>query len=90
MRWLCAIASVAVCGDYSCSFSDGYYFTNKGRTAVEKAFLEMGGSILTRNQKECIDHIAISERFCGKEKVSVEEWNQEKVLSDHKGIVVDF
>ena len=50
----------------------------------------MGGSILTRNQKECIDHIAISERFCGKEKVSVEEWNQEKVLSDHKGIVVDF
>lgn len=44
--------------------------------------------LLTEAQPECIDHIALTRGFGNQKKVRVEEWNQDKLLSDHKGIVV--
>ncbi|PNH18632.1 hypothetical protein B6K86_08490 [Lachnospiraceae bacterium] len=51
---------------------------------------DCGLSLLTKNQPECIDHIALTEDFAGNAEVKIVEWNQSKTLSDHKGIVVSF
>ena len=79
---------VCVCGDYNCSFGDNYYFTKSGRVKVLNAFSEKEIAILTENQPETIDHIAISQKFIEGAIVEVEEWNGDKSLSDHKGIAV--
>jgi endonuclease/exonuclease/phosphatase family metal-dependent hydrolase len=44
---------------------------------------------LTQDVPECIDHIAVSKGFAG-ERAAVAEWNKDKPLSDHKGIVVEI
>ena len=79
---------LCVCGDFNCSFSDNYYFTKAGRNTLETAFADCQMSILTKNQPECIDHIALTSSFMDDTIVSVEEWNLDKSLSDHKGIAV--
>jgi endonuclease/exonuclease/phosphatase family metal-dependent hydrolase len=81
---------LCVCGDFNCSFSDNYYYTKAGRIALEDMFTRNGIDLLTRNQPECIDHIAISRGFSGVAAVRVEEWNNDKTLSDHKGIVAEL
>jgi endonuclease/exonuclease/phosphatase family metal-dependent hydrolase len=80
---------LCVCGDFNMSFCDNYYYTKSGRTALEEAFASNGLILLTRNQPECIDHIAISQSFAGNTKYAVEEWNIDKELSDHKGISIE-
>jgi endonuclease/exonuclease/phosphatase family metal-dependent hydrolase len=81
---------LCVCGDFNISFSDNYYFTKAGRTSIEEVFSRNAITLLTRNQPECIDHIAISHEYIGDSTFSVEEWNVDKKLSDHKGIVVEL
>lgn len=82
--------NICVAGDYNCSFSDNYYYTKEGRGSIIEAFSEVGVTILTSERPECIDHIAVSKDFvCGAE-VLVDEWNYDKSLSDHKGIVVEM
>lgn len=80
--------NLCVCGDFNCTFSDNYYYTKVGRTALNEVFKSNDISLLTRNQPECIDHIAISARFVRDKSVSINEWNFDRKLSDHKGIVV--
>lgn len=84
--------SLCVCGDYNCSFSDNYYFTKTGRAALLRVFSENGIRLLTAEISECIDHIAVSERFIGAQggHIRFEEWNRGKRLSDHKGVAVIF
>ncbi|MEF9984028.1 MAG: hypothetical protein RR710_05750 [Oscillospiraceae bacterium] len=82
--------SLCVCGDYNCSFSDNYYYTKDARLTLEKSFEKNYLELLTRQQPQCIDHIAISRRFIGESAVSVMEWNHEKKLSDHKGILANL
>ena len=79
---------ICVIGDYNCSFSDSYYYTRESRDMIESAFYDAGISILTRKQPECVDHIAISDNFTEGMMVYVTEWNQDKELSDHKGILI--
>lgn len=79
---------VCIAGDYNLSFSDNYYFTKEGRTLLQNKFSESGICILTKDQKECIDHIAISKSFGGSGLIRTEEWNTDKCLSDHKGIAI--
>lgn len=81
---------ICFCGDFNCSFSDNYYFTNAGREKILATLNSSSVSILTKEQKECIDHIAVSNMLVQGKQVCVEEWNADKDLSDHKGIVVDF
>lgn len=90
IKRLSALGNVCVIGDFNSSFSDNYYYTKAGRAMVLDAFSEAGIKILTEKQPECIDHIAISERFCGDADITVSEWNMDRSLSDHKGIVVEI
>lgn len=46
--------------------------------------------LLTKDRPECVDHIAISESFVRGATVQIDEWNYDKALSDHKGIVVSL
>ncbi len=76
------------CGDFNCSFSDNYYFTKDARRIFLAVFEENDIRLLAATQPECIDHIAVSKNFVG--NIVVEEWNTDKVLSDHKGISASF
>ena len=87
-RYAKAGYNICVSGDFNCSFCDNYYFTNFGRNQVLKAFSEHHIDILTKDRPECIDHIAVSSAFIGNAGVCAEEWNYDKILSDHKGIAV--
>lgn len=81
-------AGICFCGDFNCSFADNYYFTNAGRNAILNGLAENNLSLLTRDQPECIDHIAVTRDFIGDASIKIEEWNNDKELSDHKGIAV--
>lgn len=80
--------SLCIGGDFNLSFSDNYYFTNYGRDTLRQSFAENRITLLTESTSECIDHIAVSSASVNGADVKVEEWNVEKKLSDHKGIVV--
>lgn len=58
--------------------------------AVNNTFMDCGLKLVTRDRAECIDHIALSESFIAGGIVTVDEWNYDKALSDHKGIVADI
>ncbi len=79
---------ICLLGDFNCSFADSYYTSAEARGILQETFAECGMKLLTEKQLECIDHIAISEDFVRGTNVSVEEWNLDKKLSDHKGIAV--
>ena len=81
--------NICILGDYNLSFADNWYYTKEGRRLINETFDECGISLLTRDRTECIDHIAISEKFIGNVK-SIDEWNLDKSLSDHKGIIADI
>lgn len=83
-------SAVCFCGDFNCSFADNYYFTAAGRAAILNGLKGCNLSLLTADQPECIDHIALTESFAGSAEVRIAEWNQAKTLSDHKGIAVSF
>lgn len=83
-------SAVCFCGDFNCSFADNYYFTAAGRAAILNGLKDCNLSLLTADQPECIDHIALTEGFAGSTEVKIAEWNQSKTLSDHKGIAVSF
>jgi endonuclease/exonuclease/phosphatase family metal-dependent hydrolase len=82
--------SLCVCGDFNMSFCDNYYYTKSGRFALEDSFAANGLELLTRNQPECIDHIAISNSFITNREYYIKEWNLDKTLSDHKGVCVEL
>ena len=79
-----------IIGDFNCSFADNYYFTQDGREKLEDAFTRNSITLLTREQPECIDHIAISNNFLVDLSTDVSEWNIDKKLSDHKGVIVEL
>jgi hypothetical protein len=46
--------------------------------------------ILTKKLPENIDHIVLTNTFCGMKKPKIETWNETKNLSDHKGIWIEI
>ena len=80
--------SICVIGDFNLSFGDNYYYTKSGRDLVRQTFLDCRIDILTQSVPECIDHIAVKRGFIS-EMIAVSEWNKDKALSDHKGILVE-
>lgn len=84
---------ICIIGDYNLSFVDDYYFTKYGRDTFLKMCHDNGIDIVTAGKTECIDHIAISEKYISSNDfcvTSIEEWNLDKALSDHKGIVLEL
>lgn len=79
---------LCVAGDFNLSFGDNYYFTREGRDLVVQTFMDCGLDLLTGKVSECVDHIAVTKGFLG-DYVAVSEWNEDKTLSDHKGIAVE-
>lgn len=82
--------ALCLCGDFNCSFSDNYYFTNWARQKLTDTFAACGLELVTAGQPECIDHIAFSRSFLQEREAAVREWNPDKTLSDHKGICIDI
>ena len=83
--------NLCICGDYNCSFSDDYYYLSKEcRQRIRDTFSKCDIKLVTEDQSECIDHIAISDKFIGESIPQIKEWNNDKRLSDHKGISVQF
>lgn len=80
--------NLCIIGDYNISFSDNYYFTNFGREELNKSFETNNLELVTRERKECIDHIAISQKLIKNKIIETKEWNENKKLSDHKGICI--
>lgn len=85
------IDAVCMIGDFNCTFSDNYYYTKFGRETMLRCFADSRISILTESIAECVDHIAVSDAFLrGRRVTGIKEWNQDKRLSDHKGIIVEI
>ena len=82
--------NLCVVGDFNLSFADNYYYTKSGRAALEEVFMNNEIAILTREQPECIDHIAVSSEIIADLTAQVSVWNIDKELSDHKGILVEL
>lgn len=82
--------NLCICGDYNCSFSDNYYFTKTGRKLIEDTFSDCNIKLITEECPSCIDHIALSKKFLGNYPLQIKEWNTKKILSDHKGILVQI
>ena len=84
------LGNICFSGDLNISFSDNYYFTNFGRENFLECFKTNKLKNLTENQSNNIDHIVISESFIMKFQFEVSEWNNDKKLSDHKGICLNL
>lgn len=85
--------NICVIGDYNLSFSDNYYYTKRGRECVLQNFENSHIFMMTGHRAECIDHIALSDDYMYNGNLivtSVNEWNEDKNLSDHKGIVIEI
>jgi len=83
--------NICVIGDYNLSFNDNYYYTALGRATVLGCFERSAIRILTSERPQCIDHIAMSDSFMAEHHMAgIQEWNCDKGLSDHKGIVVQI
>lgn len=82
--------ALCICGDFNCSFSDNYYFTHDARNKILKHLKNNSLILLTENEAECIDHIAITKSMVNLTNLRIEEWNIDKRLSDHKGVAVEI
>lgn len=82
--------NLCIVGDYNISFADNYYFTNWGRDALNQLFDRNNLNLVTKLRSKCIDHIAISKHFTKEKQISIDEWNQDFKLSDHKGIMAQI
>jgi len=82
--------NLCIAGDYNLSFSDNYYFTTSGRNRLLDSFNKNNIYILTKDLKDCIDHISLSSEFCSKYSMKISEWNLDEKLSDHKGVMISI
>ena len=77
-------------GDLNTSFSDKYYFTHFACENFLKCFLENDLENITENLQNNIDHFVVSKNFLKNLNFEISEWNQDLLLSDHKGICVEL
>ena len=82
--------NICFIGDLNCTFLDNYYFTNEGRTLFDKNFKALNLKNITAEIPENIDNIVISGKFVERFKIELSEFNLDKKLSDHKGIIAEF
>ena len=92
MNYLQELSDKNICfvGDFNCSFSDNYYFTNEGRNLFNENFKILKLKNITAKIPENIDHIVMSEKFIERFKIKISEFNLDKKLSDHKGIIAEL
>jgi len=79
---------VCYAGDFNVSFCDKYYTKKEAKKLLEESFSKYTMRNLTADIPANIDHIAISEAFLKGTSIQKSCWNEEKKLSDHKGVMV--
>lgn len=82
---------LCIVGDLNMTFRDNYYYTKEGRKIMETAFTECNMKCVTGILDETIDHIVLSRSLLPEEQTLSEfegcgTWNNDKALSDHKGV----
>ena len=77
-------------GDLNMTFSDNLYSSDISRNKLNAAFKKSGLINYTEEIYYNIDHIVLSEKFVGNSNVKCSDWNNEKTLSDHKGIMIEI
>ncbi len=85
---LAPLYNLCIVGDYNCSFSDNYYFSKNGREQLLQAFATNNLTITTQAATDTIDHITIANNLLTNTSISLQEFNEKKDKSDHKGIAV--
>ena len=85
---ICARGPICIVGDFNISFGDNYYFTHEGRDKLNKFFEDYSLTNTTSQIPENIDHIVISKSFLQSYNFEISIWNENKELSDHKGVCV--
>ena len=79
-----------IAGDFNISFSDSYYTIKESRDKLKTAFQKIGLEILTEKLEKNIDHIVLTRAFKGKSEPKIGIWNEDKNLSDHKGVWIEI
>jgi len=79
-----------VAGDFNISFSDSYYTVKESRDKLKTTFENINLEILTTDLLENIDHIVLTKKFVGTSKQKIGSWNEDKKLSDHKGVWIEL
>lgn len=64
------------------------WLPGKGREVIWEMLKRNELRLVTEEQHQCIDHIGLSAVMTDSKQILIEEWNQNKSLSDHKGILV--
>ena len=82
--------NICIVGDFNISFSDSYYTIKESRDKLKITFDNLDLEILTESILKNIDHIVLSKKFKGKSIPKIDIWNNPKVLSDHKGVLVEI
>jgi endonuclease/exonuclease/phosphatase family metal-dependent hydrolase len=85
---IAATTNICVAGDFNLTFSDNYYFTEEGRDKMNLCFQKFSLYNLTGNIPANIDHIVLPKSVVTAKTVTTETWNEDKKLSDHKGVAV--
>ena len=78
--------------DYLCLFRSNWasdfglcWASHLTRQTMNTIFQKYILTNLTASIPGCVDHIAISNEFIKGKKVTIDTWNEDKKLSDHKG-----
>ena len=79
---------VCYAGDLNLSFCDTYYTKKEAKLLLEESFSKFGLKNLTADIPATIDHIVISKSFLSDASIQQSCWNEDKKLSDHKGVAV--
>jgi hypothetical protein len=82
--------SICYAGDFNLSFCDSYYTKKSARTQLNVLFSLLKMKNLTADIPQNIDHIVISESFFSDVARPHTCWNEDKKLSDHKGVMVSI
>ena len=79
---------ICYAGDFNLSFCDNYFPNKKAKGLLEETFDSLRMRACTGSIPATIDHIVLSESFLADASVQTHCWNEDKKLSDHKGVAL--
>ncbi len=80
--------NICLAGDFNLSFCDNYFPDRGAKQKLKDQFQENNLMNLTEEIPNNIDHIVINKDFIRDFGIEISIWNEDKKLSDHKGVSV--